>query len=373
MKILQIVSSNKWSGAVEPTVRLALDLKRLGHSVGLICQSPNPDLRKWLDILGLEADHSLSLDTKYSPISFVGDILKLRGIIKKEGYDVIHSHLSQDHLLLSLATIGLSKKPLIIRTFHNMRSIRRRPFRQFVLSRLTDAVITVSEGHKRELLNNFKFDSNRIKVVRGGVDLSLFNSNKDGAKVREEFEVGDNIFLLGIVSRLVSGRRHRDLIEAIGQISDRAKNLKLMIVGRGEYTEPLKEMVEDMGLSGRVVFSGYKGADLPETYNAMDAKVLLTEGNDGTCRAALEAMACGKALVVYDYGALTDIVEDGVTGYIVPNKDVDGLAEAILKLASDRESAKNMGERGRKRAEQYFDSAQVASETEKFYTEILPL
>ncbi|MFH1994915.1 MAG: glycosyltransferase family 4 protein [Nitrospinota bacterium] len=373
MKILQIVSSNKWSGAVEPTARLALDLKKIGHSVDLLCQKPNPDLEKWLKILGLEADFSLSLDTKFSPLALIKDVLKLRRIIKDGGYDVIHSHLSQDHLLLSLATIGLSPRPLIVRTFHNMRSTRKRPLRQLILSRSTDAVITVSEGHKRELLKNFCFDSHLIKVVRGGVDLNLFNPAKDGQKIRAEFGIGDNIFLIGIVSRLVSNRRHSDLIEAVAKIADKVKTLRLIIVGRGEYMSPLKDMVEERGMQDIVIFSGYKGADLPETYNAMDAKVLLTEGNDGTCRAALEAMASGKPLVVYDYGALPDIVEDGVTGYIIPNKEIDGLAKAILKLAFDRESAKNMGELGRKRAEQYFDSAQVATETERFYTEILPL
>ncbi|MBW1811376.1 MAG: glycosyltransferase family 4 protein, partial [Deltaproteobacteria bacterium] len=98
---------------------------------------------------------------------------------------------------------------------------------------------------------------------------------------------------------------------------------------------------------------GYRD-DLPGLYRGLDLKVLLAPGNDGTCRAALEAMASGVPVLATDTGALSEIVTDGQTGKLIAKDDSAALATALVEMLSDLESSKKMGIRARKQVEEEY-------------------
>ncbi|MGH8055947.1 MAG: glycosyltransferase family 4 protein, partial [Candidatus Entotheonellia bacterium] len=103
-----------------------------------------------------------------------------------------------------------------------------------------------------------------------------------------------------------------------------------------------------------VIFAGYREEDLPEVLAALDLFVLLAPGSEGSCRAALEAMAMGKPVVAGHMGALADIVLDGETGLLVDTDSPSDLAQAICRLILAQEDAQQMGVRGRQRVETHF-------------------
>ena len=118
---------------------------------------------------------------------------------------------------------------------------------------------------------------------------------------------------------------------------------RLLIVGKGEFRSNIERRIRELGLADAVVFGGYREDDLPEVLAAMDVFVLLAPGSEGSCRAVLEAMAAGKAVVATRVGALQDIVLDGETGLLIAPQDHSALAHAISRLLRAPEQARQHG------------------------------
>jgi glycosyltransferase involved in cell wall biosynthesis len=153
-----------------------------------------------------------------------------------------------------------------------------------------------------------------------------------------------------MVSRIKPDRRHADLVDAFRLVADAVPEARLVMVGRGEGLDDLKVRVARRGLDREVLFAGYRtGPALAAAYRSLDAKVLLAEGNDGTCRALLEAMACGRPGIAYRFGAPAEAIVDGTTGLLVEEGDVDALAQAILELVRAPQRARAMGAAARTR------------------------
>jgi glycosyltransferase involved in cell wall biosynthesis len=206
----------------------------------------------------------------------------------------------------------------------------------------------------------------RIIAVEGAVDSQRFQPGEGGDHVRSQAGVAPDAPVAGIVARMMPGRGHQLLLRAWSQVARRLPGARLLIAGRGELEQELRRQAEQPDLKGSVVFIGYR-RDLPQVYRALDLKVLLAPGNDGTCRAALEAMASGVAVLAADRGALPEIVRDGQTGRIVPTDDHDALAAAILQLLNDRQGLLEMGRRARMDAESRFTVGRQAVEIERLY------
>jgi glycosyltransferase involved in cell wall biosynthesis len=119
-----------------------------------------------------------------------------------------------------------------------------------------------------------------------------------------------------------------------------------------------------------VIFTGYRDDDLPEVLAALDVFVLLAPGSEGSCRAALEAMAVGKPVVAIQVGALQDIVLDGETGLLVEPQAQTALAHAISRLLRAPEQARHMGLRGRQRIEQVFSRQRQVDEVLQLYRQL---
>ena len=126
-----------------------------------------------------------------------------------------------------------------------------------------------------------------------------------------------------------------ELVDAFGRVAARLPAARLVVVGRGEGLPGLRAHVERSGLADRVIFAGYRrGPELAAAYRTFDAKVLLAEGNDGTCRALLEGMACGRPGVAWAFGAPAESIVHGETGLLAPPDDVAALGDAIADVLS---------------------------------------
>jgi len=156
---------------------------------------------------------------------------------------------------------------------------------------------------------------------------------------------------VGIVARMQTHRHFEDFWQAIRLLVDREPTAHVIVVGRGTNQEKVgKQPVRDLGLEGKAHFSGYVGG---ENYvgmlKALDVKVFLVPGSDGTCRAVREAMAMGKPVVVADRGMLREIVMDGESGFVVDGSP-QSLFEALHRLCANRQRARAMGRAARETA-----------------------
>ncbi len=370
MRILELLSSPAWTGPAEPMASVATQLRARGHEVEVAVDSRRPgDLRQRLVALGFAVRTDLALTTRGLPPPLRADARRLRRI--GPGFDVVHAHFSNDH---AAALVGLRRRgerPRVVRTVHSSRSLRGRLL-QGVAHRRTDGLVAVCDAHARLLVERFRVPPERVLATRGAVDCEAYRP--EGPDLRAALGIAPGQPVAGIVARVKPDRRHAELVEAFRVVAGGLPEARLLVVGRGEGLDAVAAQVRRLGLEGRVLLAGYRtGPELAAAYRTLDVKVLLAEGNDGTCRALLEAMACGRPGVAYDFGAPAEAIVQGRTGLRVPVGDVGGLAAALRELLGEPARARAMGVAARERMQALYREDARGEAVERFLLRILDL
>jgi glycosyltransferase involved in cell wall biosynthesis len=364
LTVLHVVANRWWTGSAEPVLRLVLGLQARGHRV-LLGLAAGDRFETKVREAGIQPLEDLKLDVKSGPAAIVGDARRLRSLVNREGVDVVHVHHSHDHWL---GWWGHGTAALI-RTFHNERAVRR-TWPNSALYRCTDAVIAVS-GSIEDRLRNARVPASLVYRADGVVDTARFATDAQGAtKIREEFGAA-GVPLVGCVARLAAGRGHEALIEGFRTVLAKRGDARLLLVGKGERRDALEGLVKRLGLERRVLFAGYRDADLPAVLGALDVFVLLGAGSDESCRAALEAMAAGRPVVGARVGALPDAVVHGETGLLLDAPSPPEVSVSLARLLSRPAEARAMGEAGRRRALSLFTPERHAEAMEALYLETL--
>jgi glycosyltransferase involved in cell wall biosynthesis len=364
-----MLASPEWTGPAEPMASVARELVRRGHAVEMAVDTRRRgDLRERLRALGLAVRDDLALSTKAGPLAYLGDLRRLRGAAR--GFDVLHANFSHDHALALLALRRRGERR-VVRTVHSSRSLRQR-LSQGVAHRRTDGLVAVCAAHARLLVERFGVSPERVLSTRGAVDAAFFRP--EGPDLREELGIPRGAPVAGIVSRVKPDRRHAELVDAFREVAHRLPEARLVIVGRGEGLDEVKVRVALRGLARQVIFAGYRtGPALAAAYRTLDVAALLAEGNDGTCRALLEAMASGRPGVAYRFGTPAEAVVDGVNGLLVPEGDLPALADALAETLSAPARARAMGAAARERMLSLYTEAARGEAVERFLREILRL
>ena len=252
----------------------------------------------------------------------------------------------------------------VVRTFHNLRSVRRDRLGS-TLYRRTAAVFAVSrmiEARCREI----GIAADRIFWIPGSVDLTRFTAEADPTPIREEFKLGDAP-VVASVARLATNRGHELLLSGFRLLVDRMPRARLLLVGKGETRARLEQLVADLGLGNHVIFTGYRDADLPSVLAAADCFALMAAGSDESCRAALEAMAAARPVIARRVGALPETVVHDETGLLVDHDEPESVARALESILGDPERRRAMGAAGRASAEERFSTERSVETVERVY------
>lgn len=349
MRVLELLSSPAWTGPAEPMTSVARQLARRGHHVEVAVDGRREgDLRERLAAEGFPPRPDLALSTKGGPLELLRDAVRLRRAARD--FDVVHANFSHDHVLAILAVARDATR--VVRTVHSSRSLADRGMQGWA-HRRTDGLLAVCEAHAAILRERFRVPAERVGIARGAVDAGAFRP--DGPDLRAELGIPPDAPVAGIVSRVKPDRRHAELVDAFGRVAARLPEARLVVVGRGEGLPDLRTHVERSGLADRVVFAGYRrGAELAAAYRTLDVKVLLAEGNDGTCRALLEGMASGRPGVAWAFGAPAESIVHGETGLLAPPDDVAALGDAIADVLSRPDRGRSLGAAARVRMQSAF-------------------
>jgi L-malate glycosyltransferase len=370
VRILELLSSPAWTGPAEPMASVAGQLRARGHHVELAVDTCRPgDLRDRLRGLGLEVRSDLALTTRGFPPSLLRDARRLRQI--GSSFDVVHANFSNDHAAALLGLRRRGGRPRVVRTVHSARSLQDR-FMQRLAHRRSDGIVAVCPEHARLLSRRFGVPDERLLTTRGAVDCEAFRP--EGPDLRAELGLAPGQPVAGIVSRVKPDRRHAELIAAFRTVAGQLPEARLVVVGRGEGLDEVRALAAQQGLERHVLFAGYRtGPELAAAYRTFDVKVLLAEGNDGTCRALLEAMACARPGVAYRFGAPADAIVEGVSGLLVAEGDVAALAGALLTVLARPSQARAMGEAARERMRTIFTEQGRGLAIERFFERLLAL
>ena len=381
MKILHAFSNWKWTGPAEPAVRLAGSLLDR-HEVEFACGScPFPDLENRVEReareLGLPLLGGLRLRKHFDPVSGARDLAGLIRTLRSRDYDVVHTHLLNDHLLAGAAARRSGRRSVIVRTVYGGPDLAPRFRTALAFRRLTDGVVAVSEAALEVVRLRTRIPDERLFVVEGAVDVTRFDPERLAplrAAMRQEFGFGDDQVVAGIVARIQRHRRFDLLLEAFAAALKRAPELRLVLVGRGTHQDGLVEQpVKRMGLERKVVLAGYREGPRYESLLAgLDLGLFLVPGSDGSCRAARELAAAGLPLIVTARPPLTEIARPEVNGLVV-EETVQALADALVALASNRDRRRALGAGSRRLATQLFSLPRQVARIESVYEQLLAL
>ncbi len=221
-------------------------------------------------------------------------------------------------------------------------------FARSVMMRLSQRVVAVSD-EIGELLRNEKVPTERIFTISNGISLCEFESSNDSTMLRKRFGIHSPVLMVGTVGSLTAAKNHEFLIRG----AEKLPNACFFIAGDGPLKGKLQELIKHLNLVDRVFLVG-RITDVSSFLGALDVFVLpsLTEG---TSLALLEAMAAGLPVVATDVGGNRAVVEDGVTGVLIPSGDIPALVNAVGQLDENIEKRREMGNLGRARVEERFD------------------
>ena len=238
-------------------------------------------------------------------------------------------------------------------------------------SGMNDKIIAVSEAARKAEIESSNVPSDKVVTIYNGIDPLPFTSVSDEAalEIRNSFGIPDDALLLGAIGRLHPAKGFNDLITAMTLLKTETNSIQLLIVGEGELLNQLKLQVHNNNLSRTIKFTGLRN-DIPEILSALDVLVSPSLW-EGLPNVVLEAMAAGKPVVATSVGGTPEAVVDGETGLLVPPRNPEALATAILRLLGNSELRTRMGHAGRERVLNHFSMQRMVKRTEQLYQELM--
>jgi glycosyltransferase involved in cell wall biosynthesis len=376
MNILHLLSEWKWTGPADPVMNLCQQLERRGHRITFAYRRPPREQARCIEAFvrarKVTATDEFHLNRYFSLTNNPADILALRRFIRRNEIQIVNTHLDHDHLLGGLAARLAGNRARVIRADHKRDSFSPNFGNKILLSRLTDGVITFSEKAHRNLVENLSVPEDKIVRVNPAVDISEYNPSCGDRSWRRQWNLSDDDVVVGVVARFQRYRRMDIFLEALRRAVKVAPKLKALLVGRGgrAMQETVVKPIEEMKLQDHAIVPGYQAEHYRDALASMDVFAFLIAGSDGTGRALREAMAMGKPAIVNNLGMLPEMVDEGRSG-IVFNDNPDELADAMIKLATNRGLRENMAREALKKAQTEFSLERQAGEVEAFYNRIL--
>lgn len=304
-------------------------------------------------------------------------LLRLYRIFREERPVIVHTHMAKAGTVGRLAA-RLAGVPIVLHTYHGhvfhsyFGPLKTQTFIRIerALSRVTDLILTVGERQRQEILGYGIGNPDKLRSVPLGLELEPFvESPRHRGEFRAELGVPDGTRLVGIVGRLVPVKGHTVFLKAARLVLSRLPNVRFLIIGDGELREGLESQARDLGIDGGVTFLGWRH-DLPRVYADLDL-VVLSSYNEGSPVALIEAMAAGRAVVSTDVGGVSDVVSDGVNGLLVPPRDPESLAGAIVRLLSSEPSLRAMGAAGREAVYPKYSINRLVSDVREIYSDLV--
>jgi glycosyltransferase involved in cell wall biosynthesis len=357
---LHIDSARTWRGGQNQVLLTVLGMRALGHRSTLVAH-PAGELRQrareGLDLIPLAPATEMDLSAAW----------RLSRLVKQLKPDVIHAHdphgVAMAALALSMST-QLAKPPLVAsrRVDFHMKgnALSRWKYRQ------VDCFVCASDAIRKMVIADGVPSSHAV-TVHEGIDLARVAA-APAADLHAELWLPHHAPIVGNVAALVPHKGQRHLIEAAAIVVRQVPDARFVIAGEGELRPQLERQIKEHRLEKHVFLAGFR-PDILSVHKAFDVFVMssLTEGL-GT--SLLDAMACGKPIVATTAGGMPEVVADRETGLLVPPRDDEALAAAIVKLLKDESLRRSMGGAGERRVRERFSSERMVQDTLKLYERV---
>ncbi len=366
LKVLHSLDTANYAGTEAHVLALLCSLDRSLWTPSLLCR-PGTVLHERAAAAGI-------------PCHPAGSAMSLSRLLRREPFEVIHAHDGNSKLHAVLAASLSRTKTQVVTTQHFVSPAYAQ--RRGVKGRLTRAVhravnrrvktqIAVSRAVSEAALERGEVRQAQITVIPNGILIPAAVTAETVQARRAELSLPAAVPLVATAARLAPEKGITYLLHAMAILPLSASPAHLVIVGQGDLREALEQEAADLNLSERVHFLGFR-PDVLDWIAAADLFVLPSLAEPFGI-ALVEAMALGKPAVAVWVGGPCEIVEDGVTGLLVPPADPPALAHAIQQLLDRSGPALAMGQAGEQRAKAFYSAAAMARRTEEVYLACLKM
>ena len=353
-RILITCTDSMMKQFLEPHVR---NLAQNGYEVEIACSEVlNRMTEVRQDLANTAKIHLLHL--KRSPLAFsnIRGYREARQIIKNGKYDLIWTNEPVMGVATRLAAQKARKRGVrVLYMVHGFHFYKGAPLRNWLLfcpiehlmASKADCICTIN---REDYTRAQKMHTPKAAYIHGvGIDTDRLKSGENPTDLRKELNLPQDAFLILSVGELNENKNQQVIIRAIACLKD--KDIHYVLCGKGDHLEKLQKLAEELNVSDRVHFLGYR-KDIADICRQCDLFALPSR-REGLPFAAMEAMYCGLPLVNSSIRGLTDITKDGVSGYVCEPDDVQCYAENIQKLKNSPGDRKQMAAHNRKTVEAF--------------------
>lgn len=331
LRILHTEAATGFGGQEQYIHRMMMAMRDRGHHLEAVCQ-PHARLTERLRQEGFTV-HTMLMD---GPLNYARSVARIRGILRRGRFDVVNTHSRRDTMIAGVAA-RLAGTPLIVRTRH----LANRPGSLLSYTIIPHRVTTASDFVRRGLIER-GVPEGHVATVYPAVELPPLTGQ---STLRKELKLAPNDIVVGCVAVMRALKGHRDLIDAMAPLIAERPNLHLVLVGGGSpLFEEIQDYVASRGLSRRVHMLGMRN-DVPNLLEGFDIFALATR-KEASGTVFVEAGAAGVPVVGTRVDGVPEMMNDGVSGILVPLDDVPALTHAIRRLVEDPDLRARMGRAG---------------------------
>ncbi len=394
IKILHIITRLDKGGAPKNTLITVSNTDKKIFSVDLVSGisiDPESDAEEKTTGSGARYFIIPEIVRPIKPFKDIISIIKLYRLIKKEKYDIVHTHTSKPGVTGRIAAI-LSGTPFLVHTSHGhiFKGFFSSPFSWILLqldkflSFFTNKIITLTDCGRREQIELGIAPPEKFEVVPSGIDINRFASppllppNKGRVRGVSKNLIKEKKLTLGLplesiiighVARLVPLKGHLDLIKATPLILKKFPKVVILLAGEGPLKEDLIKKADSLNISSQVKFLGHR-EDIEQIYHIMDILVLPSE-LEGMGRVILEAMAASCPVAAADVMGIPELVMDGKTGCLFPPRQPNKIAQAVCSMLENPQHTQEMVGNAFEMLKGKYDQKSMVKKLEKVYLSTL--
>ena len=352
MRILQVCSVTTFGGGERHLADLSRGLVDLGHEV-YAASVPGSPLWTALSFLPNEAMSQLSRR------NYAKNVASLASFIRAHDIEIVHAHAARDYHLAALA-VRLASRSRLVLTRHTLFPLKR--INKPVLSGVS-RVIAVSRAVAESLRQNGVIESSKITVIHNGIDVDRFAQSGRSS---------DSPVVVGTVGHLAPIKGHDVFVRAAALVSAQRKNVQFTVIGEDkspqmDHRRELEKLIAELGLNGVVEMPGWRD-DVNAALSSLTLFVSAAR-SEPFGLAIVEAMAAGLPIIATASEGALEIIEDGVSGKLVPPDNAEALAQAINELLDNPIEHSRLAHNAQRIARDRYSLARMARDTERVYRE----
>jgi glycosyltransferase involved in cell wall biosynthesis len=367
VKILLLSTSMGMGGADQQLLSAALELRDRGHEVRIVSLTPLGEMGARALAAGLPTE---SLEMRRG-IPDPRGLSRLVRLVRTWRPTVLHSHMLHANFM-ARALRPFTRIPAVVSTIHNIYEGGRLRMLGYRLSNgLVDHMTIISQAAADRFIRERIVPPALLEVVPNGVDTERYRSVPAGTRdrLRQSLGLGQE-FAWVAVGRFEAAKDHPNMLQAFARVRAEGRDAVLLLVGRGSLQAETEALASRLGLNGRARFVGTR-EDVPQFLSVADGYVM-SSAWEGMPMVLLEAAAAGLPIVATRVGGNQEVVQESVTGFLVPPSDDQALAAAMLRLMALPEAERRtMGARGHDHVREHYGLGRVVDRYETIYREVL--